>query len=210
MCPFLVCVMKGVSLLRLHLSQIAPIFLVWLKCDRFKWILVNIVLTWCSSARSQKHYAFGMLLYYILRKTISANNSSSVNRSQTHPSCTAECTRTIWSDTHTSFDSLHYLSAWSSLSRRLVSLLSESSNTHTHTHTHTRRAVRSGMRASSVRPVLMTVTHSTNVLLCVCDWFLEACGQMSQHADREPTQRPTVYKTVLKGHSCQISCLILF
>ncbi len=145
-----------------------------------------------------KHYAFGMLLYYILWQTISANNSllsSSVNRSQTHPSCT----RTIWPDTHTSFDSLHYLSAWSSWSRRLVSLLSESSNTHTHTHTH--RAVRSGMRASSVRPVLMTVTHSTNVLLCVCDWFLETCGQMSQHAYREPTQRPTVYKTVLKGSS---------
>lgn len=52
---------------------------------------------------------------------------------RTHPSCTAECTRTIWSDTHTSFDSLHYLSAWSSLSRRLV--LSQSYNTHTHTHT---------------------------------------------------------------------------
>lgn len=47
-----------------------------------------------------------------------------------------------------------------------VSISTESYNTHTHTH-----AVRFGMRASSVWPVLMTVTHSTNVLLRVCDGF---------------------------------------
>lgn len=88
MCPLHVCVMKGGSLLRFHLSQIASIFLMWLKCDCFKWILVNIVLTWCSSAQNQIHYAVGMLLYRILGKTISANNSllsSSVNRSQNTP-----------------------------------------------------------------------------------------------------------------------------
>lgn len=47
-----------------------------------------------------------------------------------------------------------------------VSISTESYNTHTHTY-----AVRIGMRASSVWPVLMTVTRITNVLLCVCDGF---------------------------------------
>lgn len=136
MCPFLVYVMKGVFSLGSHLSQIAFVFLMWLKCDYFKWILVNIVLLWCSSARSQKHYAFGALLYRILGKTLSANNSllsSSVNRSLNTPIMHCRM-HTIWSDTHTSFDSMHYLSAWSSLSRRLVSLRSQSCNARAHTY----------------------------------------------------------------------------
>lgn len=109
--------------------------------------------------------------------SISANNSllsSCVNRSQNTPMlwflCTGcrmlVCPAHISSDTYTSFDSLHYLSAWSSSSWQLVSVLSHIIHTHTHTY-----AVRIGMRASSVWLVLMTVTRSTNVLLCVCDGF---------------------------------------
>lgn len=74
-----------------------------------------------------------------------------------------------------------------------VSISTESYNTHTHTHIRCEDWDEGQFCLTSANDC-----DSQYKCLTVCmRWLLETRGQMSQHAHREPTQRPTLYKTEL-------------
>lgn len=166
-CPFLVRVMKVFPHLRFHLSQIA-------LCDSNMTVFNGFSSAFfLHDVRQPKAKNIMQLeCYYIaysdeLFPPIIPFFPAVLIGHRTHP-CSRSCVQAACKSvlhTHAQMLTQALILCIIYQHEPTVSISTESYNTHTHTH------ISSGMRASSVWPVLMTVTHSTNVLLRVCDGF---------------------------------------